>query len=205
MNAIEQQIIETCAKFGITNKLELAHLLGQCNVESGAFTQTNENFNYSAAGLIAQWGTHFTATTAHKFGRTVDHSANQEMIANIAYANRMGNGDIDSGDGYKYRGAGFIQVTGKTDQIDCMNWLNNHAGQNLTLETVSIFLRNIEGAILSVIWFWMKNCCGKWAQQDNCGMVTEIVNGCKKGTPAYIKQVALRQQATDNYKRILGC
>ena len=205
MNTIEQQIIETCAKFGITNKLELAHFLGQCNIESGGFTDTIENFNYSAAALIAQWGTHFTAMTAHKYGRTVDHSANQEMIANIAYANRMGNGDIDSGDGWTYRGAGFIQVTGKTNQLACMNWLNNHAGQHLAPDNVSIFLRNIEGAILSAIWFWMKNCCGKWAQQDNCGMVTELVNGCKPNNSTYAREVAIRQQATNNYKRILGC
>lgn len=93
----------------------LAHFMGQCAHESGDFAHTSENLNYSAQGLLTTFKKYFTADTAKQYER------NPEKIANHVYANRMGNGDEASGDGYKHRGFGFIQLTGKLNQDSFAN------------------------------------------------------------------------------------
>ena len=104
------QIPDTAAKFGITSNLRLAHFLSQCATESGKFTLTTENLNYSAKGL---------GTTFKKYFPTVElanaYARQPEKIANRVYAKRMGNGDESSGEGFKFRGRGYIQLTGKSN------------------------------------------------------------------------------------------
>ena len=102
------QIPDTAARFGITNNLRLAHFLSQCGHESGSWTAVRENLNYSAKGLMGIFKKYFpNATLATAYQRQ------PEKIANRVYANRMGNGAEGSGDGYKFRGRGYIQLTGK--------------------------------------------------------------------------------------------
>jgi putative chitinase len=101
------QIPDTAARFGITNNLRLAHFLSQCGHESGGFKAVRENLNYSAKGLVGIFKKYFSPTLAVAYERQPD------KIANRVYAGRMGNGDENSGDGYKYRGRGYIQLTGK--------------------------------------------------------------------------------------------
>jgi len=101
------QIPDTAARFGITNTLRLAHFLSQCGHESGGFKAVRENLNYSAKGLVGIFKKYFSPTLAVAYERQPD------KIANRVYAGRMGNGDEHSGDGYKYRGRGYIQLTGK--------------------------------------------------------------------------------------------
>jgi putative chitinase len=101
------QIPDTSARFGITNNLRLAHFLSQCGHESGGFKAVRENLNYSAKGLVGIFKKYFSPTLAVAYERQPD------KIANRVYAGRMGNGDENSGDGYKYRGRGYIQLTGK--------------------------------------------------------------------------------------------
>lgn len=86
---------------------QVAHLVGQCDHETGGFRTFEENLNYSAEALIRTWPRHFNSENAQ------DYARKPEKIANRAYANRMGNGDEASGDGWKYRGRGAIQLTGK--------------------------------------------------------------------------------------------
>ena len=94
--------------FNITTPLRLAHFLAQCGHESGGWKAVRENLNYSAKGLMGIFKKYFpTVTLANAYQRQ------PEMIANKVYANRMGNGPENSGDGYKYRGRGYIQLTGK--------------------------------------------------------------------------------------------
>ena len=95
-------------KFNITTPLRLAHFLAQCGHESGGFKVFNENLNYSAQGLRSIFGKYFTTEALAKA-----YERQPEKIANRVYGNRMGNGDEASGDGYKFRGRGFIQLTGK--------------------------------------------------------------------------------------------
>jgi putative chitinase len=107
--AVIAQIPETALKFAITSNLRLAHFLAQCALESTGFTATVENLNYRAARL---------AQVFPKYFRNVDpaeYANNPAKIANRVYANRMGNGDEASGDGFKYRGRGYIQLTGRNN------------------------------------------------------------------------------------------
>ena len=102
------QIPDTAARFGITNNLRLAHFLSQCGHESGGFKAVRENLNYSAKGLMGIFKKYFpNASLANAYQRQ------PEKIANRVYASRMGNGSEGSGDGYKFRGRGYIQLTGK--------------------------------------------------------------------------------------------
>jgi putative chitinase len=103
------QIPETADKFNISNVLRLTHFLAQCAHESGGFVHDHENLNYSADGLRQHFSKYFTDDLYDSYAR------NPEKIANRVYANRMGNGDEASGDGFKYRGRGYIQLTGKNN------------------------------------------------------------------------------------------
>ena len=107
-DAVIAQIPDTAARFNITNALRLAHFLSQCGHESGSWKAVRENLNYSAKGLMGIFKKYFpTATLATAYERQ------PEKIANRVYASRMGNGNENSGDGYKFRGRGYIQLTGK--------------------------------------------------------------------------------------------
>jgi putative chitinase len=95
--------------FKIDSNLKLAHLLAQCAHESGNFKYTRENLNYSAEGLLKIFPKYFSKDTAEIAARK------PELIANIVYSNRMGNGDKQSGEGFKYIGRGYCQITGKNN------------------------------------------------------------------------------------------
>jgi putative chitinase len=103
------QIPETALKFGITTNLRLAHFLAQCALESVEFTATVENLNYSAPRLLQIFGKYFQGVDPAQYAN------NPVKIGNRVYANRMGNGNEASGDGYKFRGRGYIQLTGRTN------------------------------------------------------------------------------------------
>jgi putative chitinase len=107
--AVIAQIPETAAKFGITSNLRLAHFLAQCALESVEFTATVENLNYRAARLMAVFPKYFRGVDP------VPYSNNPAKIANRVYANRMGNGNEASGDGFRFRGRGYIQLTGRNN------------------------------------------------------------------------------------------
>jgi putative chitinase len=107
--AVIAQIPETAAEFGITTNLRLAHFLAQCALESTGFTATVENLNYRAARLMQVFPKYFRGVD------TAAYANNPAKIANRVYANRMGNGDEASGDGFKFRGRGYIQLTGKNN------------------------------------------------------------------------------------------
>lgn len=102
------QIPDTAARFGITTPLRLAHFLAQCGHESGGFKAVRENLNYSAKGLMGIFKKYFPNGQL-----AVNYERKPEKIANRVYGNRMGNGPEASGDGFKFRGRGYIQLTGK--------------------------------------------------------------------------------------------
>lgn len=108
-DSVIAQIPDTAAKFGITNTLRLAHFLAQCGHESGGFKVVQENLNYSADGLKKIFPKYFPGNLNESYAR------NPEKIANRVYGGRMGNGDEKSGDGWKFHGRGFIQLTGKSN------------------------------------------------------------------------------------------
>jgi putative chitinase len=108
-DAVIAQIPDTAKKFNITNNLRLAHFLAQCGHESGGFKAVSENLNYSADGLKKIFGKYFPGTLAESYARQ------PEKIAARVYGGRMGNGDETTKEGFKFRGRGYIQLTGKSN------------------------------------------------------------------------------------------
>ncbi|MFN8397969.1 MAG: peptidoglycan-binding protein [Bacteroidia bacterium] len=106
---ILSQVIDDASKFNINSNLRLAHFLAQCAVESGDFKVVEENLNYSASRLLVVFPNKFTEAEAQQYG------GKPEKIANRVYANIIGNGNEASGDGWKFRGRGYIQLTGRTN------------------------------------------------------------------------------------------
>jgi len=119
-DAVIAQIPKAAAKFGITSNLRLAHFLAQCALESMNFTAVAENLNYSAQRLVQVFPKYFKNVDVNAYAR------NPQKIGGRVYANRMGNGDEASGDGFKFRGRGYIQLTGKTNYQS----FTNHIGED---------------------------------------------------------------------------
>jgi putative chitinase len=111
-DSVIAQIPTTAEKFGITNTLRLAHFLAQCGHESGGFKAVSENLNYSADGLKKIFGKYFPGALNESYAR------NPEKIASKVYASRMGNGNEASKEGFKFRGRGYIQLTGKSNYTE---------------------------------------------------------------------------------------
>ena len=172
------QIPGVLDKFEINTPLRLAHFLAQCGHESGGFKVVSENLNYGAAGLQSIFKKYFTAVSAKEYERK------PEKIANIVYANRMGNGPQASGEGYKFRGRGYIQLTGK----------DNYSAFDKTVEDdilASPDLVATKYPLLSAAWFFHKNGLNKIADEGATDVVvikvTKRVNGGTIGLSDRIK------------------
>jgi putative chitinase len=113
VNGILEKQQDLFAKHSITKDIHIVHMMAQFSHECGEGTEMTESLNYKPSALLGQWPTHFTPAQAMAYGRTPDHPANQKMIGELAYGGRMGNAAAPSEDGYKYRGRGLIQTTGK--------------------------------------------------------------------------------------------
>ena len=156
-------------KFGIDNPLRLSHFLSQCAHESGNFKLVRENLNYSADGLRKIFPKYFpTIEVANKYARQ------PEKIANKVYANRMGNGDEASGDGWKYKGAGFVQLTGKDNYAAFDKFVDDDILANPDLVATKY-------PLMSAAFFFHKNklwdICDKGHSHDVVVAVTKRVNG----------------------------
>ena len=173
-------------RFGIAPAASEAAFLAQMLHESANFTRMVENLNYSPAALMSTFNsssrTRFTVDMATMYGRIAVHPANQEMIANIAYANRMGNGSIESGDGWRYRGRGPGQLTGRNNYEAC--------GKALGLDLVGCpdQVAQPEVGCLAFAWFWsIGNKTGRSLNSlAVAGRIDEIsitVNGGTLGLP----------------------
>ena len=151
----------------------VAAFLSQCAHESLNFTVTHENLNYGAPGLMATFKKYFpTQELANEYARQ------PEKIANRVYANRMGNGDEASGDGYKYRGRGIVQLTGHDTYRDCSMAV---FGDDRLLSSPD-WLESKEGCVIGACWFWnvYKN-INPVADTDDVEAVTRLVNGGLNG------------------------
>jgi putative chitinase len=178
-DAVISMIPDTAAKFQINTPLRLAHFLAQCGHESGGFRVTSENLNYSAKGLMGIFKKYFpTEAIANAYQRQ------PQKIANKVYANRMLNGDEASGDGYKFRGRGYIQLTGK----DNYTQFGKAIGEDIPSNPDSV---SDKYALLSAAWFWSKNGLNKLADGGATDAVvtsiTKRVNGGTIGLPDRIK------------------
>jgi putative chitinase len=162
------QIPETAAKFGITTNLRLAHFLAQCSLESTGFTATVENLNYSAQRLLQVFPKYFRGVDPN------DYARNPEKIGNRVYANRMGNGDEASGDGFKYRGRGYIQLTGKNNYTSFSNFVGEDCVANPDLVASKY-------PLASAAFFFNSNniwaICDRGASDGVVTQVSTAVNG----------------------------
>ena len=153
-------------KYEINTPVRVAAFMAQCGHESADFTTLKENLNYGAKGLRSTWPKRFPDdATAAKYERK------PEMIANKVYSDRMGNGPEASGDGWKYRGRGAIQLTG------CSNYTAFAKDIGKTIDEAIVYLETLEGAIESACWFWKKNGLNAVADTKDMKLATKKING----------------------------
>ena len=177
-DAVIAQIPDTAKKFNITNNLRLAHFLSQCGHESGGFKAVSENLNYSADGLKKIFGKYFPGTLSESYAKQ------PEKIASRVYGGRMGNGDEASKEGYKFRGRGFIQLTGKANYTNFTKFIGEDCISNPDLVSTKY-------PLASAAFFFDSNklwsICDKGADDATVTAVTKRVNGGIIGLPDRIK------------------
>lgn len=165
---IISQIPETAEKFGINTVLRLSHFLAQCAHESGGFKVFEENLNYSSARLKAVFPKYFPGNLNESYNR------NPQKIANRVYSSRMGNGNESSGDGWKYRGRGAIQLTGKSRYLEFDKFVDDNILDNPELVATKYQL-------MSAAWFFWKNkifdICDLGSDTKTVAKVSTRVNG----------------------------
>lgn len=153
-------------KYEITTVERVAAFLAQCGHESLDFTVLQENLNYGAKGLLGLFKKYFPNEALAK-----QYERKPEKIANRIYANRMGNGPEESGDGWAHRGRGAIQLTGKLNYQAFANSIG------LTLEDAITYCATMDGAIESACWFWQKNKLNVIADKKDVLAMTKKING----------------------------
>lgn len=164
--------------YEIDTPQRIAAFIAQCSHESGGFTAIKENLNYRPETLVKLFSKYFDLPTAQRYCALPNK---QEAIANRIYANRMGNGDEASGDGYKYCGRGLIQLTGKDNYF----WFAASLG--ITPEEASEYMATFEGAAQSACWFWENNKLNQWADAGDILTLTKRINGGTIGLEDRIK------------------
>ena len=169
---------ETFQRFNILTPLQQASFIGQCGHECGNFKTLEENLNYKAETLMKLWKTRFpTIEIANEYAR------NPKKIANKVYASRMGNRDESSGDGYRFRGRGCIQLTGHANYF--------HAGQACGEDFVMNpdFVATPKYAAMTAGWFWDTHKLNKFADIRDFTMMTKKINGGTIGLNDRIKHI----------------
>jgi putative chitinase len=177
-DAVIAQIPDTAAKFNITTPLRLAHFLAQCGHESGGFKAISENLNYSTDGLKKIFGKYFPGDLAASYARQ------PEKIAARVYGSRMGNGDESTGEGFKFRGRGYIQLTGKSNYTSFAKFIGEDTVTNPDLVATKY-------PLASAAFFFDSNklwsICDKGADEATVTAVTKRVNGGTIGLPDRLK------------------
>lgn len=156
--------------YAINTPQRIAAFLAQLGHESGQLLHLHENLNYSAQGLLSTWPKRFDKELAEKV------ASNPEAIANIVYADRLGNGPQASDEGWKYRGRGYLQVTGKDNYRAC--------GTALELDLLGQpeLLEQPPGAAMSAGWFWSLNKLNDYADSGDIANIGSIIN---RGSPGH--------------------
>ena len=160
--------------YDINTANRIAAFVAQCSHESGGFTTLKENLNYKPQSLRRLFSKYFPDdATANQYCARPNK---QEAIANRVYANRMGNGDESSGDGYRYCGRGLIQLTGRSNYQSFADSIEVD-GRPLKIDEVPEYLATFEGAAQSACWFWETNKLNQWADAGDILTLTKRING----------------------------
>jgi putative chitinase len=182
--ALAPLIEEAMPRFGISSLLSRSHFMAQASWESSQFRRFEENLHYTADRIGQVW--------FRLKARAQELAGNPEALANAAYANRNGNGDESSGDGWRYRGRGLFQLTGRANyaaaghgtHLDCLNQPDEIAAPR--------------GGVLSALWFFQSRGCNDAALADDAEAVTRLING------AALEGLHRRLELTENAKRIFA-
>ena len=165
--------------YDINTPRRVAAFIAQCSHESGGFKFLSENLNYRAESLMRVWPKYFKdLSTAQRYAHK------PERIANRAYANRMGNGNESSGDGWRFCGRGLIQLTGRDNYQAFADSIETE------LEDIPHYLATFEGAVQSACWFWETNNLNKWADAGDITILTKKINGGTLGLDDRMKHYA---------------
>ncbi|MCY4045821.1 MAG: LysM peptidoglycan-binding domain-containing protein [Cellvibrionales bacterium] len=156
---------------GINTPLRQSHFIAQLAHESGSFKFLIENLNYSESALNAVFGKYFSDDKP-----AADYARKPEAIANCVYADRMGNGDESSGDGWRYRGRGLIQLTGKSNYQS----LSEYCGEDYVANP-ELIADSPEGAVTAAIWYWQSRHLNDYADKDDIETITKRINGGLNG------------------------
>lgn len=174
-------------EFGIDTPARQSAFLAQAAHESAQLGALRENLNYSAEGLIATWRRRFTLADAAAYARQ------PERIANRVYAQRLGNGDEASGDGWRFRGRGIFQITGRANYAECSRALYN---DEILIERPEL-LEMPEGACRSAGWFWQSRELSQWADSGDFKTLTLRINGGLNGWNDRIEHYAAAKSALE--------
>lgn len=170
-DAVIAQLPDTIAKFELNTPLRLAHFLSQAGHESGGFKLVNENLNYGAKGLLGIFKKYFPTEA-----KALQYERKPEKIANLVYGGRMGNGPEASGEGFKYKGRGYIQLTGKSNYTEFAKSINEDVVANPDLVATKY-------PLASAAWFFHKNGLHKIADKGATdAVVTEVTKRVNGGT-----------------------
>lgn len=181
-----EAIVDICPDYKIDTPIRLAAFLAQCAHESANFKRIEENLNYSANALMQTWPSRFkTIDIASQYAR------NPQKIANRVYANRLGNRDEASGDGWMYRGRGLIQLTGKE------NYQRFASSIKKDVSEMPEYLSTIRGAVQSACFFWETNKLNGLADKQDIVALTKKINGGTIGLEE-------RQKLFTIAKKVLG-
>lgn len=160
--------------YDINTSHRIAAFIAQCSHESGGFTALKENLNYKPQSLRRLFSKYFPDDAiANQYCARPNK---QEAIANRIYANRMGNGDESSGDGYRFCGRGLIQLTGRSNYQSFADSIEVD-GHPLKIDEVPDYLATFEGAAQSACWFWETNNLNQWADKGDILTLTKRING----------------------------
>ncbi len=171
-----EAICEILPEYEINTKPRVAAFLAQCAHESGGFKFLKENLNYKAASLRKVFPKYFPDDSV-----AAAYANKPQMIANRVYANRMGNGPEESGDGWRYCGRGLIQLTGRD------NYAFFAGSLDIPIEEASEYLETFEGAVQSACFFWEQNKLNQWADAGDILTLTKRINGGTIGLEDRIK------------------
>lgn len=175
-------LVQLLPEYEINTAQRIAAFIAQCSHESAGFTALQENLNYRPQTLRKLFSKYFpTDALANQYCALPNK---QEAIANRIYANRMGNGDESSGDGWKYRGRGLIQLTGKD------NYTFFAGSLEISVEEAAEYMATFEGAVQSACWFWENNNINLFADTGDILNMTKRINGGTIGLEDRIKHYA---------------
>jgi putative chitinase len=181
-----EPLLAAMGRFNIINPQEQQMFLAQVAHESGGFNYVDENLNYSAAGLLKTFPRHFATPQ-----QAQDYARNPMAIANRVYANRMGNGDEFTGDGWRYHGRGLIQLTGRDNYTAFARAILGEQWESLVREPGTVSA-DPHYAALSAAWFWASNKIG--AISHDIELTTKRINGGLNGLEDRKQKLATARQ-----------